>query len=156
MNEFIGNKNFKISDQKVIASCPSNIALIKYWGKKQKQIPANPSLSFTLKEAKTQTSIHFVASESKNKEVNFEFYFEGKRKESFEPKLATFFRMIQDYCPYLLEVNIRIESQNTFPHSSGIASSASAMAAMASGIIQYEKQIVKAKQSEDYYEKLMF
>ncbi|MFY8133263.1 MAG: hypothetical protein ACOVOL_08510, partial [Bacteroidia bacterium] len=29
-------------------SCPSNIALVKYWGKKEGelQIPANPSLSF--------------------------------------------------------------------------------------------------------------
>ena len=27
---------------------PSNIALVKYWGKKEHQIPANPSISFTL------------------------------------------------------------------------------------------------------------
>ena len=28
-------------------SAPSNIALVKYWGKKANQIPANPSVSFT-------------------------------------------------------------------------------------------------------------
>ena len=28
---------------------PSNIALIKYWGKKDNQIALNPSFSFTLK-----------------------------------------------------------------------------------------------------------
>jgi len=28
---------------------PSNIALVKYWGKKENQIPANPSISFTLR-----------------------------------------------------------------------------------------------------------
>jgi len=27
---------------------PSNIALIKYWGKRDHQLPQNPSLSFTL------------------------------------------------------------------------------------------------------------
>ena len=27
---------------------PSNIALVKYWGKKDNQIPQNPSISFTL------------------------------------------------------------------------------------------------------------
>ncbi|MFV8357838.1 diphosphomevalonate decarboxylase, partial [Flavobacterium sp. XS1P32] len=26
-------------------SAPSNIALVKYWGKKENQIPANPSVS---------------------------------------------------------------------------------------------------------------
>ena len=29
-------------------SAPSNIALVKYWGKKQDQIPANPSISLSL------------------------------------------------------------------------------------------------------------
>ena len=28
---------------------PSNIALVKYWGKKPVQLPANASISFTLK-----------------------------------------------------------------------------------------------------------
>ena len=32
---------------------PSNIALIKYWGKKPGQLPANPSLSMTLSKAVT-------------------------------------------------------------------------------------------------------
>ncbi|MFY7937071.1 MAG: diphosphomevalonate decarboxylase, partial [Flavobacterium sp.] len=40
-------------------SAPSNIALVKYWGKKEvgDQIPANPSISFTLKNCKTITSV---------------------------------------------------------------------------------------------------
>ncbi|NJK85011.1 MAG: hypothetical protein HC906_02565 [Bacteroidales bacterium] len=29
--------------------CPSNIAIVKYWGKHEGQIPKNPSISFTLK-----------------------------------------------------------------------------------------------------------
>ena len=48
MSEFSGDQNFKISNQKVTESCPSNIALIKYWGKYENQIPANPSISYTL------------------------------------------------------------------------------------------------------------
>ena len=38
---------------------PSNIALIKYWGKKENQIPANPSISFTLDACKTITTLKF-------------------------------------------------------------------------------------------------
>ena len=36
---------------------PSNIALVKYWGKKDNQIPQNPSISFTLSESCTTTSV---------------------------------------------------------------------------------------------------
>ena len=38
---------------------PSNIALIKYWGKKEDQIPENPSISFTLKNCKTITTLSY-------------------------------------------------------------------------------------------------
>ena len=38
-------------------SAPSNIALVKYWGKKTNQIPANPSISFTLHSCKTITKL---------------------------------------------------------------------------------------------------
>lgn len=37
---------------------PSNIALIKYWGKRGNQLPNNPSLSITLKNAVTITRFH--------------------------------------------------------------------------------------------------
>ena len=40
-------------------SSPSNIALVKYWGKKENQIPANPSISFTLNNCKTITKLTF-------------------------------------------------------------------------------------------------
>jgi diphosphomevalonate decarboxylase len=38
---------------------PSNIALVKYWGKKPVQIPANPSVSFTLDACATTTRLTF-------------------------------------------------------------------------------------------------
>ena len=44
-------------------SAPSNIALVKYWGKKENQIPANPSISFTLNNCKTITKLE-VAKKS--------------------------------------------------------------------------------------------
>lgn len=39
--------------------CPSNIALIKYWGKHEKQLPLNPSLSLTLNSSVTDTIIEY-------------------------------------------------------------------------------------------------
>ena len=47
-------------------SAPSNIALVKYWGKKDNQIPANPSVSFTLNNCKTITKLTFAKKEKQD------------------------------------------------------------------------------------------
>lgn len=119
---------------------PSNIALIKYWGKSDVQIPKNASLSFTLSECATQTKIDFSPLSSPTSEVDFELIFEGKKNTDFRPKIIDFFHRIAAYCPYLKHYHLRIESSNSFPHSSGIASSASAMSAMALCIMDLEQQ----------------
>ena len=72
-------------------SAPSNIALVKYWGKKQNQIPANPSISFTLNNCKTITSLSFELKNNKT-DFSFDFLFEGKPKPDFHPKIETFLK----------------------------------------------------------------
>lgn len=138
---------------------PSNIALVKYWGKKENQIPANPSISFTLNNCKTTTSIEFQPKNSsveKNEAFDFEFYFEGKKKEDFKPKINTFFERIGSYCPYLKEFQLTILSENSFPHSSGIASSASGMSALALCIMSIEKELFPSISEEFFYQKASF
>ncbi|HUH25995.1 MAG TPA: hypothetical protein VLY87_05175, partial [Flavobacterium sp.] len=130
-------------------SAPSNIALVKYWGKKENQIPANPSLSFTLNNCKTITTLQYKPKSEKG--ISFDLLFEGKPKESFRPKIQKYFERIQDLCPYILDYHFTIDTQNTFPHSSGIASSASGMAALSANIIALEK-LVNPNKSEEYYE----
>lgn len=136
-------------------SAPSNIALVKYWGKKENQIPANPSISFTLQNCKTITKIHFSKKEN-TQEFTFDFLFEGKPKEGFKPKILNFFQRIEGYCPYLKEYHMVIDTQNTFPHSSGIASSASGMAALAMNIMRLEKEINSNLSEELFYKKASF
>ena len=54
--DFIANHySTELNQGNFIWSAPSNIALVKYWGKKQDQIPANQSISFTLNKCKTIT-----------------------------------------------------------------------------------------------------
>ena len=55
---------------------PSNIAIVKYWGKRpgMKQIPQNPSVSFTLSKCRTETSIDYKASDR----FGLHFRFDGK------------------------------------------------------------------------------
>jgi diphosphomevalonate decarboxylase len=116
---------------------PSNIALIKYWGKTTPQIPKNPSLSFTLSSSVTQTQVVFEPASPGA--FDFNFYFEGVAKPDFKPKLQTFFKRIGSYIPWIQGYQLTIKSHNTFPHSSGIASSASAMAALAMCLMDLEQ-----------------
>jgi diphosphomevalonate decarboxylase len=136
-------------------SAPSNIALVKYWGKKENQIPANPSISFTLNKCKTITRLDFI-TKKENDNFSFDLLFEGQPKPDFKPKIRKFFERIDSYCPYLKQYHFTINTQNTFPHSSGIASSASGMAALAMNIMSLEKQL-HPEMSEDYfYQKASF
>jgi diphosphomevalonate decarboxylase len=60
-NDFIPNNySHSIENGSFQWSAPSNIALVKYWGKKENQIPANPSVSFTLNNCKTVTILAFT------------------------------------------------------------------------------------------------
>ena len=58
---------------------PSNIALVKYWGKFSNQTPKNPSISFTLSNCKTTTNVIFKRLPKSNDLVAFDFYFENQR-----------------------------------------------------------------------------
>ena len=119
---------------------PSNIALVKYWGKSNPQIPKNASISFTLNNCHTITTIDFSKNET-SVVADFELFFEGKEKEEFKPKIAEFFKRVQEYCPYILEYKMTINSENSFPHSSGIASSASGLSAIAMCLMSLEKAL---------------
>ncbi|WP_445737859.1 diphosphomevalonate/mevalonate 3,5-bisphosphate decarboxylase family protein [Mariniflexile sp.] len=127
---------------KITWESPSNIALVKYWGKKKDQIPENPSISFTLSNCKTITTLSFSKKENI---TNFEFdvYLDGEKKDDFKPKIQTFFERIEIYLPFLRNYKFKIETKNTFPHSSGIASSASGMSALALCLMSVEKQLIE-------------
>ncbi len=121
-------------------SSPSNIALVKYWGKRDPQIPENPSISFTLDHCKTTTTLSFSKKQEKN-DFSFEIYLDGDKKESFKPKIETFFKRVADYLPFLKDYHFVIETSNSFPHSSGIASSASGMSALSLCLMSIEKEL---------------
>ena len=151
-NDFIPSAYLHSTEKgKFIWSAPSNIALVKYWGKKSNQIPANPSLSFTLDHCKTITSLAYSKKENIGG-FSFDLLFEGASKEDFKPKILTFFERIEKYCPFLSHYHFTIDTKNTFPHSSGIASSASGMAALALNVMSLEKEM-NPEMSDDYFYK---
>lgn len=154
--QFISSKKYELPvEGKVTWQAPSNIALVKYWGKYGEQLPKNSSISFTLSNCKTTTKLTYKKKNS-SQDFSFEVYLDGKRTESFEPKIKTFFERIERYLPFLKEYHFKIETQNSFPHSSGIASSASGMSALALCLLQIEQQVNPAMTKEFYQKKASF
>ena len=137
-------------------SAPSNIALVKYWGKKENQIPANPSISFTLNNCKTITKLDFEPKTSASRDYSFDLFLDGKSKEDFKPKMQKFFERIEIYLPFLNHFHFTISTENTFPHSSGIASSASGMGAMAVNLMSIEKLFNPQMTDEYFWKKASF
>ncbi len=134
---------------------PSNIALVKYWGKKALQIPENPSISFTLNSCRTTTKLQFVKKMNDN-DFSFELLFEGQSKESFRPKIETFFKRIESYLPFLRHYHFIIDTSNSFPHSSGIASSASGMSALTLCLMSIERVLNPEMTKEFFNRKASF
>ncbi|MFZ1255933.1 MAG: diphosphomevalonate decarboxylase [Saprospiraceae bacterium] len=131
---------------------PSNIAIIKYWGKFGNQLPMNPSLSFTLSESKTDTSITWEVIPNQET-CSFDFFYDGKPKPSFETKISNFLKKLEVEYNWLKLLHLEINSKNTFPHSAGIASSASAMSAIALCLVSIENEINKQPYIEDVFYK---
>ncbi|KAF5075537.1 hypothetical protein DSECCO2_169640 [anaerobic digester metagenome] len=114
---------------------PSNIAIVKYWGKKDGQIPQNPSLSFSLNGCYTQTQL-----EVKYSPKGFSLTINPEGKE-FAPRIEQFLRNVEPLFPFLANVEAKVTTANSFPHSVGIASSASGFASLALCLCHIEEQI---------------
>jgi diphosphomevalonate decarboxylase len=105
----------------------SNIALAKYWGKRDvaRNLPDVPSLSMTLAQLTTATRVEFDAKATAD-----ELVLNGKLQE---PAACTKVFALLDRVRAAagLQSRARVDSQNDFPTASGLASSASGFAALA-------------------------
>ena len=147
---------FNSSDKNVLKAgevswqSPSNIALVKYWGKTDPQIPKNSSISFTLSNCHTNTTMQYKPKLTPSNSFEFKVFFEGVESSDFRPKIENFFARVAEYVPFIYNFNFEFHTDNSFPHSSGIASSASGMAAMALCLMSLEK-ILDPSMSEAYF-----
>ncbi|OAV43482.1 diphosphomevalonate/mevalonate 3,5-bisphosphate decarboxylase family protein [Lewinella sp. 4G2] len=120
---------------------PSNIALVKYWGKYGDQLPRNASVSFTLDGAATDTTLHYNVRKDHGQGVDVQLSLDGKLNEGFSTRTAKFFERLLPIYPFLKQLSFRIETNNSFPHSAGIASSASGMSALALCLVSLEEKL---------------
>ena len=132
---------------KVAWKSPANIALVKYWGKQGNQLPKNPSISLTLKDSVTTMSM----TVKKSSAASLKFFFEKKANEKFQHKISKFLTTQYSRFPWLAHSELEIYSENTFPHSSGIASSASSMSALALCLISMDQKLSGINKKDDAF-----
>jgi diphosphomevalonate decarboxylase len=110
-----------------IAIAHSNIALIKYWGKSNQKlnIPAVDSISITLKELTTKTSINI------SEKLKSDTFLLDKKSanEKQKKRVVKFLELIRHKQKF--NSPLEIISENNFPTGAGLASSASGFAALA-------------------------
>ena len=135
---------------------PSNIALVKYWGKRSLQLPMNPSISFTLKGCFTETTIEYEFNPERPK-CELQYHFEGTLNENFYERVHDYLKNLKEYIPVISKLRLNISSSNSFPHSAGIASSASAYSALALCLLDIEQKIQgKRLPQEEFYRRASF
>jgi diphosphomevalonate decarboxylase len=111
---------------KVTAVAHPNLAFVKYWGKADAKlnIPANDSISVNLDAATTTTSVVFLAELARD-EVTLNGAAAG---EAAAAKVWAHLDRVRQLAG--MAARARVESVNDFPAAVGIASSASAFAAL--------------------------
>lgn len=132
---------------------PSNLAIIKYWGKHGVQLPKNPSLSLTLSSSFTDTLLEYKPKESGDRNISLEFTFHQEPNEPFREKVVKFLESVTDIFPFLRQLDLTVRTGNSFPHSSGIASSASAMSALALCLCSLEHELFETLEDDDEFDK---
>lgn len=127
---------------KQTAQAPSNIAIIKYWGKKNSKLdlPFSSTISINYNNLFTQTTVEFNPKLQKDAVT-----IDGKSNAQETKRVSTHLDIIRKLAK--IKTKAKVVSKNNFPKSSGLASSASGFAALtaagakAAGLNLKEKQL---------------
>jgi diphosphomevalonate decarboxylase len=104
--------------------------------------------------SKSFTEIELQLLEKKNDEdIELEFLFEGKENTQFRERIKTYLADRVNDFPFLTEYAVFMNSHNSFPHSAGIASSASAFGAIALSLCDADRLLRKQTINEDFFRK---
>ncbi len=109
--------------KRVCVKAPINIALIKYWGKKDEHevLPYNPSISLSL------DLYHTITTLEESQTPGLHFTINGQEDEKTKAKVHQFLSLFT----HEKTLSLTIITHNTGPTAAGLASSASAFAALA-------------------------
>ncbi|KAI9361206.1 diphosphomevalonate decarboxylase [Zopfochytrium polystomum] len=136
----------------VTCSAPVNIAVIKYWGKRDEALllPTNSSLSVTLSQdhLKSTTTVRLVSpsAAATGATVRDRIWLNGKEEQVSAKRLSNVLQEVRRLrrsmeagdatLPRLADLPLHIASVNNFPTAAGLASSASGFACLTFALSQ--------------------
>ncbi|XP_032051476.1 diphosphomevalonate decarboxylase [Aythya fuligula] len=127
----------------VTCTAPVNIAVIKYWGKRDTELilPINSSLSVTLHQDQLRTTTTAAASRDFTED---RLWLNGEEVDAAQPRLQACLREVRrlarkrrgddDPSPLNLSYKVHVASENNFPTAAGLASSAAGYACLVSAL----------------------
>ena len=141
------------------SEAPSNIALIKYMGKKdtQSNLPDNSSLSYTLGHLQSRVKLETISGD----EDCWQPLLDGESKvlslsTTAQTRFITHLKRLKDFFGY--SGSFLIQSNNNFPQGSGLASSASSFAALTrcavSALSELTHQAIPTINEQAYWSRL--
>ncbi len=112
--------------RKASARGPSNVALVKYWGKRDdvQNLPETGSISVTLEGLEARTTVAFDAGLARD-----EVTIDGARDGPGARRVERFLDHVREQTG--TRAHARVTSHNDFPTGAGLASSAAGFAALA-------------------------
>lgn len=120
--------------QKATAQASSDVALVKYWGKKDEvlRLPENGSLSMLLQGLDTITTVEFSPDYGNTVEID------GQLEEEEAQRVLKHLQRIKTLAiekavisaQQAEQLNVKVVSRNTFPKGTGLSSSGSGFAAL--------------------------
>lgn len=133
LNEILSGRSLIPAEESVQVFAPSNIALVKYWGKRNSELnlPETDSLSVTLPHCGTTTRLS-LSAENQDK-IIFNHSAMDKSTE-FSVKLSSFLDLFRPKNTFF-----HVETESNIPIDAGLASSASGFAACVRAVDKFFK-----------------
>ena len=124
VSQILGEAKHKSPAAQASAYAPSNIALSKYWGKRESSfnLPITGSLSISLAEHGTKTGLSVIDAPMHQVTLNGK---EVSANQSFSIKVSQWLDRVLPN-----DLKLRVDTHNTVPTAAGLASSASGFAAL--------------------------
>ena len=104
----------------------------------------------TLTKCYTETSIEYIGK-VRSESPSFDFLFQGKENILFKKRTSLFLESAIKELPSLKDLHLKIETSNSFPHSAGIASSASSISSLALCLNDIDRQVSGNNEDEEQF-----
>ncbi|HBD24176.1 MAG TPA: diphosphomevalonate decarboxylase [Oceanospirillaceae bacterium] len=123
--ELLAGRSLQPTQEQATAYAPANIALSKYWGKRESQfnLPLTGSLSVSLANHGTHTQLSLIDA------ADHQVYLNGVEQAGESAFVVQLKAWLSLFLP--TGISLRIETRNTIPTAAGLASSASGYGALA-------------------------